>query len=73
VLVCHCAGLTPESAQVAERSSPPPSPGCTGRSSTASRDRLPVQDWAQPLTRDDDVSPPLYDLPVEWRIRTTPA
>jgi hypothetical protein len=35
--------------------------------------KFPVQDWAQPLARDDDTTPALYDLAVEWRLRTTPA
>lgn len=74
VLVCHCAGLTVEAAQIAEQAL---FTAVTGlyRQTVDGRvvDRMPVQDWAQPLTRNDAVSPALYDLPVEWRIRTSPA
>jgi hypothetical protein len=74
VLVCHCLGLTPESAQVAEKKLAMVIAGLYRQVIDGqSVNRFPVQDWAQPLTRDDDVKPPLFDLPVEWRIRTTPA
>lgn len=74
VLVCHCAGLTPESAYVAERKLAAAVTGLHGQTIDGQVVAvMPVQDWAQPLKRDDVVSPPLYDLPVEWRIRTTPA
>lgn len=74
VLVCHCAGLTPEAAAIAERALFTAVTGLYRQTVDGQVvDRMPVQDWAQPMKRDDTVSPALYDLPVEWRIRTSPA
>jgi hypothetical protein len=74
VLVCHCAGLTGEAAGIAERALFTVVTGLY-RQTIAGRvvDRMPTQDWAQPLSRNDAVSPALYDLPASWRIHTSPA
>jgi hypothetical protein len=82
VLICHCAGLTPEAARIAEQALFQAVIGLY-RQTIDGRvvDRMPVQDWAHSgaispsggLSRDDHVSPALFDLPAEWRIRTSPA
>jgi hypothetical protein len=73
ILVCHCLGLTEESARIAEAKL---ATAVYGLYRTVVDGRLvqyPEQMASIPLTRDDDVNPPLYDLAVEWRLRTTPA
>lgn len=73
VLVCHCLGLTPESAEIAERRLADAVYALYGAVIDGQSVTYPVQDWAQPMVRDDDTDPPLYDLAVEWRLRTRPA
>jgi hypothetical protein len=70
--VCHCYGLTEESAAVALRRL---RDAVFALHRTIVGGRLvhyPEQLSALPLSRDDDVDPPLYDLTVEWRLSTTP-
>lgn len=72
-LVCHCYGLSDEAAGIAEQKL---ADAVYGLYRTVVDGRLvqyPHQLVALPLTRDDHVSPPLYDHVVEWRIPTTPA
>lgn len=72
VLVCHCAGLTPQAARIAEAKLADAVYGLYQTVIDGQSVSYPVQDWAEPMKRDDDVSPSLYDLAVEWRIRTRP-
>lgn len=72
-LVCHCYGLTKASAEVAERKLAAAVYGLHMTVVDGRRVLYPEQLVALPLSRDDDVNPPLYDLTVEWRIRTCPA
>lgn len=72
VLVCHCAGFTPASAEFAEQKLADVVLGLYRAVIDGQTVGYPVQDWAHPMVRDDDVRPPLYDLAVEWRIRTRP-
>lgn len=72
-LVCHCLGLTPAAAVIAERKLADALYGLFGATVDGRVLRYPEQLSSLPLTRDDDVSPPLYDLAVEWRLRTTPS
>lgn len=70
--VCHCLGLTPESAAVAVRKL---AAAVYALHRTVVGGRLvqwPEQLSAVPLTRDDDADPPLYDFVVEWRFTTSP-
>jgi hypothetical protein len=71
-LVCHCFGLTAASAEIAERKLAAAIYGLYGTDVDGRRVQYPEQLSSLPLTRDDDVSPPLYDLVVEWRLRTSP-
>jgi hypothetical protein len=71
--VCHCVGQTPEAAYIAMTA-------LTGAVYDLHRTvvdgrlvQYPEQLSALPLSRDDDVTPPFYDLTVEWRLSTTPA
>lgn len=73
VFVCHCWGLTPDAVQIAEAKLAAAVASLYRQVIDGQQVHFPVQDWAQPLTRDDDTSPALYDLAVEWRLRTTPA
>lgn len=73
VYVCHVLGLTPDAVDVAERKLAAAFAGLYRQVIGGRQVWFPVQDWAQPLSRDDDTSPPLYDMAVEWRLRTTPA
>lgn len=72
-IVCHCLGLTPDAARMAEANLAAAVYSLTGTEVDGQTVRYPEQLTAQPLQRDDDVSPPLYLLAVEWRLRTTPA
>lgn len=68
---CHCYGQTAESAQVALRKL---TAAIYGLHRTFVDGRLvqyPEQLTALPLSRDDDLNPPLYDLAVEWRYWTS--
>lgn len=71
--VCHCLGLTPDSVDVAVRKLTTAVYGLYRTVVDGRRVHYPEQLAALPLTRDDDVNPPLYDLTVEWRLSTTPA
>lgn len=69
--VCHCYGLTEESAAVALRKLREVVYGLHRQIIGGRMVQYPEQLSALPLSRDDDVVPPLYDLAVEWRISTS--
>ena len=71
-LVCHCAGLTPDAADIAQRALADVIYGLYSTTADGRKVEYPEQLGGLPMTRDDDVSPPLYDLAVEWRLRTSP-
>lgn len=69
--VCHCFGLTPDSAAVAARL-------LTAAIYDLHQDtvggrlvQFPEQTSAVPLQRDDDADPPLWNYVMEWRLRTS--
>lgn len=71
--LCHCYGLTPESAEVAVRKLTAAIYGLH-RATVAGRVvQWPEQLSALPLSIDRDADPDLYDLAVEWRLRTSAA
>lgn len=72
-IVAHCFGLTKASAEIAERKLAAAVYALHMTTVDGRRVLYPEQLVALPLSRDDDVNPPLYDLTVEWRLRTTPA
>jgi hypothetical protein len=72
-LVCHCAGLTEQAARIAEAKLSAAVYSLYRTTVDGRTVAYPEQLAAMPLIRDDDQSPPLYDLAVEWRLRTTPA
>lgn len=71
--VCHCIGLTPEAAAVAVRKLTAAIYGLHGQVVGDRKVLFPEQTDVLPLSRDDDVDPPLYSHVVEWRFTTTPA
>ena len=73
VPACHCAGLSPDAAFIAERKLAAAVTALRGQVIDGRKVLAPVQGAAEHLRCDDDVDPPLYDLPVEWRIPTTAA
>jgi hypothetical protein len=73
VYVCHVLGLTADSVFIAEKKLAAAVASLYRQVIDGQQVKFPVQDWAQPLARDDDTTPALYDLAVEWRLRTTPA
>lgn len=72
-IVCHCLGLTEESARIGETKLAAAVYGLYQTVVDGRFVQYPEQLASLPLTRDDDVSPPLYLLVVEWRLRTSPA
>lgn len=68
---CHCYGLTEESAGVALRKLTDAILALQHTVVGGRRVRRPEQLTALPLTRDDDIDPPLFDLTVEWRLSTS--
>lgn len=70
--VCHCYGLSADSVDVAERKLAAAVYGLYRTVANGRRVHYPEQLSALPLSRDDTVNPPLYDLTVEWRLSTTP-
>lgn len=71
--VCHCFGYTEDSAVVVEAKL---AAAVYALHRTVAGGRLvqwPEQLSSLPLSRDDDVNPPLFDLTVEWRLSTTPS
>lgn len=70
-IVCHCLGLTAESAAIGEAKLAAAVYGLYQTTVDGRFVQYPEQLSALPLARDDDVSPPLYNLVVEWRLRTT--
>lgn len=71
--VCHCLGLTPESAEVALRKLTAAIYALHRQTVGGRLVQYPEQLSALPLSRDDDADPPLFDLAVEWRLATSPA
>lgn len=69
--VIHHYGLTEESAAVALRKTTDAIYGLHRQIIGGRLVQWPEQLSALPLSRDDDVDPPLYDLAVEWRISTS--
>lgn len=73
VVVLQCYGLSPESAGIASRKSRAAVLGLH-RAEVGGRVLLmPEHRTGPPLTRDDDVDPPIWMQVDEWRFRTTPA
>jgi hypothetical protein len=72
-IVCHCLGLTEQSARIGEAKLAAAVYGLYQTVVDGRFVQYPEQLASLPLTRDDDVSPPLYLLVVEWRLRTSPA
>ena len=71
--VCHCYGLTPDSAAVALRKLTA-AVYALWRTTVAGRVvQYPEQLTALPLSVDRDADPDLYDYAVEWRFHTSPA
>jgi hypothetical protein len=71
--VFRCCGLSPEAARVASRALRTALLGLH-RATVDGRVLLMPENLASPpMTRDDDVSPPLFVQVDEWRFRTTPA
>jgi hypothetical protein len=71
--VAHCFGLTEASAVVALRKLTDGIYALYRQVVGGRVVQYPEQLSAVPMQRDDDAQPPLYDLIVEWRLRTTPA
>jgi hypothetical protein len=71
--VCHCYGLTAESAAVALTRLNAAIVALHRSEVNGRTVQYPEQLSALPLSRDDDADPPLFDLTVEWRLTTTPA
>lgn len=71
--VCHCVGLTPESADVAVRKLTAAIYGLHGLVVAGRKVLWPEQTGAVPLSRDDDVDPSLFTQTLEWQFQTTPA
>jgi hypothetical protein len=69
--VCHCFGLTPESAAVAVGKLTTAIYGLYRQTVGGRVVHYPEQLSALPLSRDDTANPPLFDLVVEWRLRTS--
>lgn len=69
--VCHCYGLTPESADVAVRKLTAAIYGLHRTTVGGRLVQFPEQLSAVPLSIDRDAQPHLYDFAVEWRIRTS--
>lgn len=69
--VCHCFGLTPESASVALNKLTAAVYGLYRQTVGGRFVQYPEQLSALPLQRDDTATPPLFDLAVEWRLRTS--
>lgn len=73
VWVCHCYGLTEDSASVALAKLTTAVYGLHRQVIGGRLVQFPEQISAVPLQRDDDVNPPLFDLTVEWRLSTSPS
>lgn len=71
--VCHCYGLTPESAEVAVRKLTAAVYGLHRQVIGGRLVQWPEQLSAVPLSIDRDAQPHLYDLTAEWRMRTSPS
>ena len=71
--VCHCYGLTEDSASIALAKLTTAIYGLHRQIVGGRLVQYPEQLSAVPLSRDDDVNPPLFDLTVEWRFSTSPA
>jgi hypothetical protein len=71
--VCHCFGLTPDSAAVAARLLTAAIYNLHQDIVRAGWCSSPEQTSAVPLQRDDDADPPLWNYVMEWRLRTSPA
>lgn len=71
--VCHCYGLTEDSAVIALTKLTTAVYGLHRQVIGGRLVQYPEQLSAVPLSRDDDVNPPLFDLTVEWRLSTSPA
>jgi hypothetical protein len=69
--ICHCFGLTPESATVAVGKLTAAVYGLYRQTVAGRTVHYPEQLSALPLSRDDTASPALFDLVVEWRLRTS--
>jgi hypothetical protein len=69
--VCHCFGLTPESAGVAERKLATAIYALHRATIGGRLVQYPEQLSTVPLQRDDTADPPLFDLISEWRLRTS--
>lgn len=72
-IICHCMGETDDAARIAEQKLATAALSLYGDVVDGRMFGLPTQVPAQSEMRDDDQSPPLYDLAVEWRLRTIPA
>lgn len=71
--MCHCLGLTPDSAAVAARKLADAVYGLHRQVLGGRIVHWPEQLTAVPVSRDDTVDPPLFDSVVEWRFTTSPA
>lgn len=71
--VCHCMGLTPESASVAFQKLTTAIYALHRTVVSGRVVQYPENLSSLPLSRDDDVNPPLYDFTTEWRLSTSPA
>lgn len=69
----HAYGQTPEAARFANSVLTGALLGLHRQAVAGRLVRLPEQLTALPLQRDDNLSPSLFDVVSEWRIRTTPA
>lgn len=68
----HCYGQTPEAARYAYRALTDAALGLHGQTVGGRTVLMPEQLTSLPLSRDDDLDPPLFDQIAEWRFRTTP-
>lgn len=71
--VCHCYGLTADSAAVALRKLTAAIYALHLTTVDGRVVQYPEQLSALPLSVDRDADPDLYDYAVEWRFRTSPA
>jgi hypothetical protein len=68
VLTCHCYGLTADSARIAARLLADALRSLAGGRIADGLLRLPTQEAALPVSRNDADNPPTYDATVEWRL-----
>lgn len=74
VYTLHCVGLTVASCLIAHEKAKAAVTSLFRQTIDGQVvSRMPLSEWPPAMTRDDDTDPPLYDLPAQWRIRTTPA